>query len=143
MTSNAEPWSDWISHETIRSLYLDGINRYGGFASDPQPGCVEASLGAAYNAELYSKPEPEDEGTIGGLVFAGYLLFYLTTKHCYIDGNKRIAWLCAMFVLLRLGLTLQVTEDEAYGFCMEIGSGNINKGEEVVMWIADRLAEVT
>lgn len=40
------------------------------------------------------------------------LLFYLATKHCYTDGNKRIAWACTTFVLLSFGLTVEATEDE-------------------------------
>ena len=100
--SNSQPWQDFISQETVTLLYAAGIKRWGGSGSDPAPGCVDAALGAAYNAEMYSYDEDEErEGGVGGLVFSGYLLFYLATKHCYIDGNKRIAWACSMFVLLR------------------------------------------
>jgi len=108
MTDNLQPWTQWIGTETIATFYAEGIRRWGGAASDPKPGCIDAALGAAYNAELYS-PESEEEGFIQGLVFAGYLLFYLATKHCYIDGNKRISWACCTFVLLGFGLTVAAT----------------------------------
>lgn len=98
-------------------------------------------MGAAYNAELYS-PENEQEGFIRGLIFACYLLFYLTTKHCYIDGNKRIAWACMTFVLLNFGLTIQATEDEVVAFCLAISKGEIDSGAIVVAWVSEKLVAV-
>ena len=70
MTDNLQPWTQWIGTETIATFYAEGIRRWGGAASDPKPGCIDAALGSAYNAELYS-PESEEEGFIQGLVFAG------------------------------------------------------------------------
>jgi death on curing protein len=142
MTTHPEPWTEWIGTETVGMLYADGIRLHGGSGSAPKDGCVEGALGAAYNAELYSRPEIEPEGLISGLVFCGHLLFYLSTKHCYIDGNKRIAWSCAMFVLLRIGLTIEATEDEVVAFCLQIADGEVRSASEVVTWIGDRLAPI-
>ena len=141
MTDNQQPWTQWIGTETIAKFYAEGIRRWGGAASDPKPGCIDAALGAAYNAELYSL-ESEEEGFIQGLIFAGYLLFYLSTKHCYIDGNKRIAWACCTFVLLRFGLTIGATEDEVVEFCLAISSGDIRSGAAALEWITERLIPV-
>ncbi len=141
MTDTPQPWSHWISDETVAILYLEGIKRWGGSGSEPQRGCVEAALGAAYNAELYT-PDEEQEGLVPGLLFACYLLFYLSTKHCYIDGNKRIAWACMTFVLLNFGLTIQATDDEVVGFCLNIASGEIKSGAAVASWLYPRLIAV-
>jgi death on curing protein len=139
-----KPWLCWISEEEIGSLYRRGIELHGGLVSNPISGCIERALGAAYNAEAYSTPdeEEEDDNTIRGLTFAGYLLFYLARNHCYTDGNKRIAWTSCMNVLLRLGLTLDVTEDDAYDFCISIAGGQLKGGEDVVFWVVDRLIEI-
>jgi death-on-curing protein len=141
MTS-AQPWEDFISYETVGLLYAEGIKRWGGAGSDPTAGCIDAALGAAFNAEIYSADDEDQQGLVAGLVFAGYLLFYLATKHCYVDGNKRIAWACSMFVLLRLGLTIQATEDEVVDFCLSIAKGEIENGSQVVRWLAPRLLSV-
>src|SRR2546421_9495018 len=113
-----EPWNQWIDLETIHSLYAAGIHNYGGLGSPSKEGCVDAALGAAYNAEMYSMPEYESETVITGLCFCGYLLFYLATKHCFTDGNKRVAWASAMWVLFKLGLTISASDDEAIAFCL-------------------------
>lgn len=142
MTDSHQPWARWIATDTIAMLYNRGIDTWGGGRSDPKPGCIDGAMGAAYNAELYS-PESEQEDVIPGLMFACYLLFYLATKHCYIDGNKRIAWACMTFVLLNFGLTIQATEDEVVDFCIAISNGEVRSGAIVVSWVSEKLVSVT
>ena|SRR5437762_1838915 len=135
-----EPWTDWITATQIKSLHDEGIRQHGGKnSSPPEKGCLERSLGAAYNAELYSMPEVESETIISGLCFCGYLLFYLIQNNCFIDGNKRVGWTSSMYVLLGLGLTLDVSDEEAEQLCLQVAEGKIRKGEDVVYWIAERL----
>ena len=72
-----EPWSEWITATQIIALHAQGLREHGGKnGSPPEKGCLERSLGAAYNAELYSMPEVDSETIISGLCFCGYLLFY-------------------------------------------------------------------
>ncbi len=137
-----EPWSKWITYSTIEYLYGEGIRKYGGSGSHPQDGCVDAALGSAYNAELYSTAEVDSDQVVKGLYFCGHLLFSLTKRHCYLDGNKRIAWACAGYVLLKLGLTIQATTEEAASFIESIAKGEIQSAEQVIFWIADRLMSI-
>jgi death on curing protein len=138
-----EPWTDWITHETVHNLHNEGIKRYGGKASvSSEKGCVDGALGAAYTAELYSMPEVDSETIIAGLIFCSHLLFYLITKNCFIDGNKRVGWTSCLFVLVRLGLTLDVSDQEAEDYCLAIASGNIRTAADVANWIAERLKSI-
>lgn len=141
--TNPEPWSGLITSADIHWLYGEGIKRKGGTGSHSKDGCVDAALGAAYTAELYSMPEVNDETVITGIIFCGYLMFYLITKHCWVDGNKRVAWECAMWVLLKLGLTVQASDDDAERFCVALASGDIKVAEDVVVWLAERLASIS
>ena len=140
----SQPWSRWITVEQIQFLHKQGLDRYGGLAIIPitATGCIEGSLGAAYNAELYAMPEIEGETIISGLVFCGHLLFYLITKNCFTDGNKRAGWLSAMRVLLTLGLTVEATDDEAEAFCLAVATGAIRQPEQAIAWIAERLRAI-
>jgi death on curing protein len=139
---NAQPWSDLISAETIMSLYQEGIERYGGKRSDPKPGCLEGSAGNAYNAGLYNaKNDPPSPAEIA-LVFSGYLLFYLAKDHCFIDGNKRIAWTSCMYVLASLGLTLAASQDEAEQFMDAVVRDLIDNGADVVLWLEQYLVAI-
>jgi prophage maintenance system killer protein len=137
-----QPWTEWIDEDIVHSLYADGIQKYKGFGSPSKPGCVDAALGAAYSAEMYSMPELDAETVVSGITFCGYLLFYLATKHCWTDGNKRVAWASATWALAMLGLTVRATDDEAYTFVTDIVEHKIQDGESAVNWIADRLDEI-
>jgi len=140
--TDREPWSRWITYSNIEWLYAEGIRRHGGTGSKPQEGCVDAALGSAYSAELYSMPEVDSEQVVAGLYFCAHLMFYLTKRHCYVDGNKRLAWEAATYALLSLGLTLEATTDEATGFVESIAKGEVQSAEEVLTWIADRLIPI-
>jgi prophage maintenance system killer protein len=107
-----EPWAQLISADGILDLHAESIRRYGGDPTPtPLPGCVERSLGAAWNAELYAASEQ----AIQGCCFAGCLLYYLIMNHCFIDGNKRVGWVACMEILRGLGLTVNATDDEVEG----------------------------
>jgi death-on-curing protein len=138
--TSGHPWADWISTDTIDKLYSEVMRRWGGAVSAPTPGCIDAALGAAYNAELYT---PEDgEGLTHGLLFAAYLFFYIVTKHCYVDGNKRLAWACLMFVLLSFDLTIAARQDDIVEFCLSVAKGEVNGGAVVASWVSERLVAI-
>ena len=134
-----EPWSRFISLEDVYALYREGIRRYGGDASNPKPGRVESSIAAAWNAESYSD---SDGAHLPGLVFAGYLLYYLAMNHCFTDGNKRVAWTCAMHVLLAHGLTVEATTDEAEQLMLSMITKSFGDGMDVAGWLAERVVAV-
>lgn len=73
------------------------------------------------------------------MIFAGYLLFYLAKNHCFVDGNKRLAWSATMHVLLGLGLTVDASTDEAEEFVLSVITSERSTGMEVVRWLAGRL----
>lgn len=89
------------------------------------------------DAELYSGSDDAKQG----LCFAGCLLFYLVKNHCFVDGNKRVAWASCMEVLRSLGLTVNATDDEAEAFCINVitGENMVKKAVDVCLWIAPRL----
>jgi death-on-curing protein len=117
-------------------LHDQAIKRMGGRPGILHVTCVEETLAAGWQAELYSgAPTP-------GLVFAAYLLFYFPTNHCFDDGNKRAAWLAATVTLAQLGLDLDVSVDDAYAFVISIALGHtgpVRSGAEVLQWIETRL----
>jgi death on curing protein len=132
-----ERWAILINPERILALHQEGARRYGG---DPTQraqdiDCVDGSIGAAANAASYHPEGDED----AGLILATYLIYYLAKNHCFVDGNKRVAWLSMIEVLKNLQLTVNTTEEEAYGFMLDISQGNVRSGEEVAIWLAERL----
>jgi death on curing protein len=133
---NESPWADLISVEVICQLHAEGLKQFGGLPTPISPlACIDGSLGAAWSAELYAG----SEHAIPGLCFSGCLLYYLNMNHCFVEGNKRVAWAACVEVLRQLGLTLNATDDEAEQLFIDIMNSSVQSAVEVSLWLAPRL----
>jgi death on curing protein len=132
------PWSELVTEERIAELHAASVERHGGGRGVAKHGCVDGSLGAAWNAEQYLM----EEGGMPGLVFAGHLLFYLARNHCFVDGNKRAAWLAATEVLLKMDLDVAAALPEALAFMEDVAKGVVERPEQAVLWLADHLSAI-
>jgi death on curing protein len=139
---NGEVWRQIITPEHIINLHREGIDRFGGLHSPPKEGCIDQSTGNAYSAGLYTAKHDPPEPVDIGLVFAGYLLFYLAKNHCFVDGNKRIAWMACVRALAYYGLTIGATQEEAEQFVDAVINDRIDSGAGVVDWLAERLEAI-
>jgi death on curing protein len=136
--TSESPWRALISTDKVFELHQEAVLRFSQAAiadSMSARDCVDGKIGNAWTAESYTL----SEDAIPGICFAGYLLFYLVTGHCFADGNKRAGWASAMSVLAALGLTVKATDDEAETLVLEIASGVMKEPLRVVSWLAARL----
>lgn len=109
--------------------------RPGSSALAPREGCVEGAIGTAVNSASYhlDSDEPND------LHVAAYLLRSLAKNHCYIDGNKRIAWLACLEVLaVHSAVTIEADQDEAAEVVERVAQGQMAI-DELINWLAMRL----
>lgn len=140
--NGAEVWRELITPEIIIQLHDEGLRRYGGLHSPPIEGCIERSTGGAYTAGLYTaKNDPPSPLEIA-LPFAGYLLYYLARNHCFVEGNKRVAWTATMHVLAGFGLTLSATQDEAGDFVDSVVKGEVESGADATLWLEQHLTPI-
>jgi death-on-curing protein len=133
-----QPWSQILTAEEVIEIHERCIERWGGDSSpDPSSGCLDRSLGAAWTAEMYT----ENDDAMSGLCFAGCVLFYLVKNHCFVDGNKRVAWASCMEALRSLGLTIEATDGEAEQFCLDVISGKalVKTATDICSWLTPRL----
>lgn len=101
----------------------------------PHVGCVEGAIGTAVNSASYHQDsdEPDD------LLVAAYLLRSLAQNHCYIDGNKRIAWLACLEVLaVHSQVTIESDQDEAAEVVERVAQGQMEI-DALMCWLALRL----
>jgi len=137
MNGDQPPWRSWTSSERIIALHDRSIVEHGGAAgANAATDCVDGAAGAAYNAELYLEGRKHAKA---GLAFAAYLLVYIVQRHCFLDGNKRTAWIAALDVLGALGLGISTSEDEAFNLMEDVIAHRIESGEQVAAWMASRL----
>jgi death on curing protein len=132
-----EPWTVWIDIARVIELHHLALEKYGGPSGPADPtGCIDGVLGAAFNAELYIEGRRRAKT---GLAFAAYALFYMVQRHCFVDGNKRVAWLTAVDTLASMGLGVQASEDEAFALMTDVIEHRIESADGVVLWFAPRL----
>jgi death-on-curing protein len=136
-----EQWSGLISPERILALHREGAQRYGGDPTQRMQDvdCVDGRIGNAATAASYC---PEGDADTG-LILAAYLLYYLAKDHCFVDGNKRVAWLAMVEIFKNLQLTVRVPEDEAYSFMLDVSEGNVRDAGVVAVWLAERLEDAS
>lgn len=128
MMTSACQWP-FIAMEEVLALHSDAMARYGGQDSPPKPGCIEASVGAAQTAAMYAS---EDEPDL--LSAVAYLLVYLVKNHCFVDGNKRVAWAAAMRTLALNGLRVQADTSEAASLVHNVACGEADV-RRVIQWL--------
>ena len=134
-SESLSPWSELITAEDIFRLHRRGLLEHGGEGSgELYEACVESALAAAWSAGQYI----EGEDTVPGLTFAAYLLHHLAFKHCFLDGNKRVAWAASLFVLGGLELGLKIPTEEAHRFILQMLEES-RPPEHVLAWFTEHM----
>ncbi|MBW8877272.1 MAG: Fic family protein [Acidobacteria bacterium] len=132
-----DQWAGLITPDRILALHREGAARYGGDSTQRRTDveCVDGRIGSAVNAAAYCVEGDED----WGLILASYLLVYLAKDHCFVDGNKRVAWLAAIEIFKNLHVTINASPDDAYAFMLEVSEGSSTNASAVAVWFAERL----
>jgi death-on-curing protein len=118
----------WLERRDIVLFHGDLLEKLGGLAGPPNEGALEATLARPQNLLAH-----HPESTIFELAAAYGHGF--ARKHCFPDGNKRVA-LAAMDVFLMLnGKDLVVDEAEAVVIVKTVAAGDLSQ-EELAEWLA-------
>jgi death-on-curing protein len=101
--------------------------------------CPERSLIGARQAEYYASVG--SRFATEGLVTAAYALYYFAKNHCFVDGNKRVAWHVCLAILNEMGYSVAVTQKEAEEFVKGVAvSTNPDETQQrVLAWLAENL----
>ncbi|MCF8232450.1 MAG: Fic family protein [Bacteroidales bacterium] len=114
-----------VIHDTL-------IKKFGGKDGLRDVEALKSSLLRPYqtfdNKELY--PYTVDK--------ASALIESLIKNHPFVDGNKRVGYVCMRLTLLKEKHDIQAAEDEKYSFVMQIANGTLSF-EAIKKWINDKL----
>lgn len=121
-----------ITKEDVLGIHAQQIARFGG--SDGYYGgtlaCVERTVTQAHQGAYYC----EGEGSLCFYV-AALLLYYLAKGHCFVDGNKRVAFHASLLVLAKDQLTLSIEQNSAAEFVLAISSPDGPDRASVIDWM--------
>ncbi|KYF94361.1 hypothetical protein BE17_16975 [Sorangium cellulosum] len=122
----------FVDVEDVLHLHATAIRQHGGDQSlAPKAGCVEGSIGSAVTASMYVAEDGEPDL----LVAVAYLLVYLAKNHCFVDGNKRVAWSAFLRVLDVNGIRIVAKQDEAAKLVNDVASGVID-AHGILIWLS-------
>ncbi|HLO51298.1 MAG TPA: type II toxin-antitoxin system death-on-curing family toxin [Kamptonema sp.] len=112
---------NFLNKSAVLSIHARQIEKFGGIQGVREQGLLESALAqpqAGFGGELLHPTIHEQ---------AAAYFYHLAMNHPFIDGNKRTAF-AVMETFLRLnGYSLNLTDEQAYNFVMQVAEGNMNK----------------
>ena len=126
-----------ISVAHALSTHALQIARYGGATGLRDRGALEAALARPFHGfgEQDAYPTPFEK--------AAALMHSLAKNHPFVDGNKRIALVLALYLLEELGYQLRpdVANDTRYAMVIAVASSELEY-EGIVEWLRAHTAPV-
>ncbi|NES21028.1 MAG: type II toxin-antitoxin system death-on-curing family toxin [Symploca sp. SIO3E6] len=124
----------WLTLKEVIALHQELIKDYGGHSGILNEGALELTLFHPQQLAYY-----QSNSNLYDLAAAyGY---GLVKNHCFVDGNKRIAFVVMAVFLLRNGHELRATEVEAVDIMLNLAQGNITQSE-LALWLAENCVVV-
>ena len=118
----------YIELDEVLQIHERAIRQYGGSFELRDMGGLESSLATPkqtmFGDELY--PDLTSKAAI--------LIFLLVKNHPFVDGNKRTGFLCLLRFLQLNGCMLAATNDELYGFTLDVATSKLDK-DAIEVWI--------
>ena len=125
----------WLTIKEVIALQKEIIKDYGGKSGILDEGALESTLFRPQQLAYY-----QSDSNLCDLAAAyGY---GLVKNHCFVDGNKRIAFVVMAVFLLRNGYELIATEVEAVDIMINLAQGNITQSE-LALWLINNSVAVT
>ena len=118
----------YLTLEEGLALHAELIRRFGGSAGIRDPGLLESALARPRSGYYRSLSEQ-----------AGALMQSLASNHCFIDGNKRMAFAAAAIFLRMNGFHFQVDGETGESFL--VGRVIVGKADlaEITAWMEARI----
>ena len=125
----------WLTTKEVIALHTEIIKDYGGHPGILNGRALESTLFRPQQLAYY-----ESDSNLCDLAAAyGY---GLVKNHCFIDGNKRVAFVVMAVFLLRNGYELIATEVEAVDMMINLAQGNISQSE-LGFWLIHNCTSTT
>jgi death on curing protein len=118
----------WLLESDVQLLHEELIRKYGGMSGLRDPGLLSGSLAKPKNLFAYTGANLYELAAAYG--------YGLAKNHCFIDGNKRVAFAAATVFLRLNGFELVTSPAEAVVMMLRVASSNTTQ-EDLAKWIAE------
>ncbi len=121
----AEP--SWLLIHVVIAIHEALIAEHGGPAGIRDRGLLESTLARPRNLLAYS----EDASLFD---LAASYAYGLARNHCFVDGNKRVAFTACLTFLRLHGIHLEASQKEKYLTFLRLAEGDITE-QELSAWL--------
>ncbi len=118
----------WLLITVVLATQRTLIAEFGGVEGVRDRGLLESSLARPRNLFAYSG------GEVSVFDLAASYAYGLAKNHCFVDGNKRIAFTAAMAFLDLHGYRLEASREDSVLTFLHLAEGEISE-EELSDWL--------
>jgi death on curing protein len=120
----AEP--SWLLIHVVIAIHEALIAEHGGPAGIRDRGLLESTLARPRNLRAYS-----ESASLFDL--AASYAYGLARNHCFVDGNKRVAFTASLTFLRLHGIHLEASQEDKYLTFLRLAEGEITE-QELSAW---------
>ncbi|HEV2147314.1 MAG TPA: type II toxin-antitoxin system death-on-curing family toxin [Longimicrobiaceae bacterium] len=117
----------WLSRRLVDAIHLDQLRQHGGSPGVRDANLIESAL-----------QRPLDKWHYGGerdlIALAAAYGYGLIKNHGYVDGNKRVGFICTYVFLGANGVELDAPEPEAVMTTLSVADGSATE-QELAAWL--------
>ncbi len=121
----------WIDRRVLLLLHDESLALHGGSSGLRDEGLLDSALARPLNRVAYGGEPPPDIAELAAAYGVG-----LAKNHCFVDGNKRAAFLAVGLFLHMNGHKLTASQAEATVAMQGVASGSIGE-TEFAAWLRD------
>jgi len=122
----------WIDKRVLLLLHDESLAMHGGSPGLRDAGLLDTALARPLNRVAYAGDDPPDFAELA----AAYTV-ELAKNHCFVDGNKRVAFLAVGLFLHLNGHKLTASQADATVAMQGVAAGSISEAE-FAAWLRDR-----
>jgi death on curing protein len=120
----------WLTRSIVEAIHISQIREHGGKYGIRDLNLLESAIARPMNRMAYE----QEAGTV---ILAAAYGYGLAKNHCFIDGNKRVAFM-AMYTFLGLnGYEIDATEPEVVDLMLGVADSSISE-EQLITWLQMR-----
>jgi death-on-curing protein len=120
----------WLDREDILRIHARQIDRYGGSHGVLSEGAIDSSVARPRNLLLYE--EVRDVFRLAACYAYGF-----ARNHCFVDGNKRVAFASAAAFLLDNGFLLRPVPAVGPDLFVRLAAGQVTELELATIYCAN------
>jgi death-on-curing protein len=124
----------WIDKRALLLLHDESLSLHGGSSGLRDEGLLDSALARPLNRVAYAG----EEAPVFAELAAAYAVG-LAKNHCFVDGNKRAAFLAVGLFMHLNGLRLTASQADATLAMQGVADGSLTEAE-FATWLRDRSA---